>query len=868
MPVVAWLRSHVIPVVQNRDRPAHLPAGRRSLGCGAAGRNVPNRRPHLALRVPPGHAAVVCLIVAAIWAAIGFDLWREWRLAERGAIESTSNLSRAFSENINRTVEAVDQTLLFVREAYARDPRHFDLQSWGRARPLLNDLALQISLADQTGAMIASNLGPVDHSINLADREHFRAQLAPGVDRLFISRPVLGRVSGKWSIQFTRKLITAGSDFGGIAVVSLDPYYLSRFYESITIGHGAVTLANLNGVILARAPAGNTLVGSGVGPEVHRAILEEPGSGSFRAVSRHDGVERIISYRRLDRYPLVVLVGLSTQDVFASFARDRLLYLVGGLALTAAVIGVSLLLLRQRQRLLDSRQVLTATMENITQGILMIGPDGQVPVINRRAIELLGLPQALMDRNPTFQDILDWQFGNHEFGRPETWDQALAEVLRSGGVAVRNNVYERVRSNGTVLEVRTQPMAGGGAVRTFTDITERKHTEAALAAARDAAEAAARARSDFLATMSHEIRTPMNGIIGVAGLMMDMPLDATGQQYVRIIRESGNHLLELINDILDFSKLEAGQLRLESIAFDLRAEIANATDILLPQAQAKGLALTVDIAPTVPDRLQGDPGRLRQIVINLIGNGIKFTHEGSVGLRVGLISISPAGIRLMFEVTDTGIGIPPDKIDQLFRQFSQVDSSVSRQYGGTGLGLAICRRLVARMEGEITVESQPGRGSVFRFNVCLQPASAEACRGPVVPPIETANQSRYRILVAEDNGTNRLVVTRMLERREHRVDSVSNGLEAVEAIRSVPYDLVLMDMMMPEMDGLTATAAIRALDGPESRVPIIGLTANVLASDEDACRRAGMDGFLTKPVTADRLLAAIDLVMREAMAAI
>ncbi len=515
---------------------------------------------------------------------------------------------------------------------------------------------------------------------------------------------------------------------------------------------------------------------------------------------------------------------------------------------------------RSRQDLLAAREYTEGIIRSLNEALIVVNVNGFVVGANRAALDLLKYEEGEMIGRPVAA-ILE---------EPEraVLEQFAAVARKGSGRGPAATSERSFRSKDgrsipvlfSVSAIEEAPGRNGGYVCVAMDITGRKKAEEALRRSKEQAEAASRTKSQFLANMSHEIRTPMNGILGMTELLLSTELSDVQRKYADTAHGSGVKLLGLLNDILDFSKIEAGKLELSNSDFRLDRAIAEVVELLLPKAREKGLLLRYGIEAGIPDSLRGDPSRLRQVLVNLVGNAVKFTEKGSVEIRVRPVDRAGGAPFLRFEVIDTGIGIRPSQRGRIFESFSQADGSSTRQHGGTGLGLAISKQLVVMMGGEIGVLSDPGGGSTFWFTLPLRKAhfTLPPQSVPVAPPAAAERPSlRGRVLLAEDNPVNQEVTRAMLASFGFEVAIAGSGSEALEAMSGGRFDAVLMDCQMPGMDGYEATREVRAREssgagpaGSAPRIPIIALTAHAMQGDREACLAAGMDDYLAKPFSA------------------
>jgi len=592
--------------------------------------------------------------------------------------------------------------------------------------------------------------------------------------------------------------------------------------------------------LIARAQALSAELGTTITPGFEALV--------FKA-SR--GIEDIyeLTYIRKDgsRFPAVVSV---------TALRDAQNVIIGYLLIGTDNTARKLVEAEQKkldQRLRDQQFYTRSLIESNIDALMTTDPSGIITDVNKQMEALTGC---------TRDELIGAPFKGY-FTDPARAEAGIKLVLSEKKVTdyeltarARDGTKTVVSYNATTFYDRDRTLQGVFAAA--RDVTERKRVEMELKQAKAAAESASRTKSDFLASMSHEIRTPMNAIMGIADLLAKTSLTPEQEKYVQIFRRAGDNLLNLINDILDLSKVEASQLELERTAFSLNDDLEKVLEMVGARVQEKQLALMCTIAPNVPTSLFGDPTRLRQVLLNLIGNAVKFTEAGTVSLDVTLNEDAPT--LLQFTVSDTGIGISAEKLSRVFERFTQADSSTTRRFGGSGLGLTISKRLVELMGGRIWVESVVDKGSVFSFAVPFEIWTEDAQRAIVAtgagPELE---MTALRILLVEDSSDNCLITIAYLDETPYRIEIAENGAIACDMFAAGSYDLVLMDRQMPIMDGLTATRKIRAWEKAHDRppIPIVALTASALKGDREMCLAAGCTSFLTKPIKQEVLLQAI-----------
>lgn len=513
-----------------------------------------------------------------------------------------------------------------------------------------------------------------------------------------------------------------------------------------------------------------------------------------------------------------------------------------------------LTLVRARARTAESR--LREAMEALPEGVVFLDAEGRYVMWNAKYAEIYARSADLFQEGARLADTLRIGIGRGDYpqavGREDEWLAERLALMDNPGVR-----HEQQLANGRWIMIEERRTSDGGVIGLRVDITEMKAQAARLEAALEAANAASRAKTDFLANMSHEIKTPLNGVIGLADVLSRTRLDEDQRDILKTLAASAGDLNGLLSDLLDFSRLQAGKVEITEVPFDLAAAVEESVEPFRGMARARGLALSVALADEARGQVMGDGARLKQVLTNLVSNAVKFTAAGAVSVKVAR---SATGA-VFFEIRDTGVGFDQARVEQLFGGFEKADASLARSFGGTGLGLSICRRLCGLMGGAIHAMGEEGKGAAFTVVLPLPPVAQEA---PAEP--EAGGYPPLKVLLVDDNATNRKVVDLMLTPLGAEVTSCENGREAVAAFYRQPFDVILMDLAMPVMDGLSATAAIREIERVESkaRTPLVVLSANFSADDRAATARAGADAHLGKPIKAEELITTMMAVLEAA----
>lgn len=511
--------------------------------------------------------------------------------------------------------------------------------------------------------------------------------------------------------------------------------------------------------------------------------------------------------------------------------------------------------------IIENESFLRRMIDNVGEGIITIDDAGTIQTFNKAAGQIFGYEPAEATGKPV-------SFLMPTGKRQEHDEYVRRTKLYEARIIDRGRELAGLRKNGETfplaLTVSSMTYAGRKIfVGVCTDISDRKRHEDELIQARQAAEDANMAKSNFLATMSHEIRTPLNGVLNMANILLKSDLTEEQFKYAQTIRISGQSLRSLLGDILDLSKIEMGRFELEMLDFRLKDIFDSVIAVWESRFLGMGIQFSIEASPDLAPALRADPGLLRQILFNLLGNAAKFTEEGSVTLKVSQCILDDGLLELKFGVSDTGIGIAPEAQRRLFDKFTQADSSTTRKYGGSGLGLALCKEFAGLMGGDIGVESVPGEGATFWFTIVCQPGDEKVAARDLwateidIDQIGENSGRKLRILGAEDNDINQFILRVMIEKAGHHIDLVNDGVEAVSAVIRGSYDIVLMDVHMPEMDGVTATKKIREFEGDQAQIPIIAVTANAMKGDREKYLAAGMSDYVSKPIEPADLFAAI-----------
>jgi signal transduction histidine kinase/DNA-binding LytR/AlgR family response regulator len=843
-------------------------------------------------------------LILVIWLAMFASLHERWRETNQQANATVSNLAVAYGWQEHREVQAVEQTLRVIAAQWEADPAHFDPFRMSTRSALLADVSEQVAVIDKNGVVVASTQ-PKWIGTNRHDDDDFTVAAAGQGNILYVSPARTEPITGRPIIVFAQRLPDQDSKFRGVLMATIDLRQWALTLGNVDLGPNAlIALIGDDGAAyrLFDDASKNAVVNINESAMLRAARSEA--QANWVGPSAPDGQRRIHAFRRLSPAEPTIVVGIDYEKMLqdaAVWQREALLF---GLGLTCLVIAACGLLARQvddardreeqvareREKLEAAYQALavahahadaksnelSATIGGMSDGIMMLDRDLRLMQWNRNYPEIDGVPREALRVGMSMEEILRIQVRAGEFGMVDE-DAEVERRLAMLSGKQHTGTIERTRPDRRTVELRRSALPGGGFVTLYTDITPRKQAQALQEQARQVAEQAAEAKSRFVAIVSHEIRTPLNAVLTALAMLSETRLMPAQQELADRAAQAGEALLHLLTDILEMSKMEAGQLVLRPEVFTLRPLLEGVQEMFRAQAAERGMAITVALAPGAPERMRGDPGRLRQILMNLVSNAVKYARPGPVSLVAETEAYADrAGLRLA--VCDSGPIIAEVDKRRLFQPFVRLENAAYARGGGTGLGLAICERLAALMGGKIGLQSFAG-GNEFWVSLPIEAvaSSAGASTPELTPSDEILNPlaadetglqphrpPRTHILLVEDVAANQVLTATMLRREGHQLDIARSGAEAIAMVQRTSYDIVFMDLSMPGMSGLEATRQIRALPAPMSHLPIVAVTASVAFEDRTACLAVGMKDVLCKPL---RLAALQEVLWRHVWSA-